>query len=145
MAKFNSRVSVFLIKDSGGTVRNLSTYLTEMSGLPGERELSDASTIGDAGRERFPALQNAMIRIAGFFDDTTTSGPDAVLGGLLVDTTRREMNYGPKGSTTGFARYDCFVFTRRYEITSRVGDLVGFVAEFEIDSVVLKDELAFIT
>lgn len=145
MAKFNGKVSKFLIKDNGGVVRDLSQYLTEISGIPGERELSDSTTIGDSGRERFPSLENGTVRISGFYDDTDTSGPDAVLGPLLTDTTRREANYGPKGSTNGFTRYQFFAFVRRYEITSRVGEIIGFTCELEVDGQIARDTSNFIS
>jgi len=145
MAKFNSRVSKFLIDNTSGTVCDLSAYLTEISGIPGERETSDSTTIGDSGRERFPGLENGMIRIAGFFDDTTTTGPDAVLAALLTHTAAVDCNYGPKGSTTGFRRFDMDVWVRRYEVTSRVGEMVGFIAELEVEGQVTADTQAFIT
>jgi len=146
MAKFNSKVSKFLIKDTGGTVRDLSAYLTEISGIPGERELIPWLTIGGSSREKIPSVENnGPIRLAGFFDDTATSGPDIVLAALRTYETRTEFNYGPKGSTTGFRRFDGFVFVRRYEVRSIPGELVAFVAELEVDGAITSDVSAFIT
>lgn len=145
MAKFNSRVSKFLIDDSSGNMRDLSAFLTEISGLPGERELSDSTTIGDAGRERFPGLENGMIRIAGFWDETADSGPDHVLVVLLTHTAAVTCNYGPQGSTTGMPCYRMSAWVRRYEITSRVGEMVGFTAELEVEGQITRDTSAFMT
>lgn len=138
MSKFNSKVSKFLINDTGGSSRNLSAYITELSGLPGERELLQQTGIGAGGRERDPGLENGIFRIAGFFDDTATGGPDAVLGPLRTHTSAVSFSFGPKGNTGGYVKYSGSCWCRRYEITTRVGDMVGFVAEFEVHGQVAR-------
>ncbi len=138
MAKFNSKVSIFLLDDTGTDQRDLSTYITELVGLPGERELLQQTAIGAGGRERDQGLENAMFSIAGFFDDTATSGPDAVLGPLLTHTAAVDFEYGPKGNTGGFVKYSGTCWCRRYELTTRVGEIVGFVAEFEVNGQVTR-------
>jgi len=136
MAKFNSKVSVLIIDDTGGTPRTLSPYLTEISGLPGPRELLQQTAIGASGRERDPGLENGMFTIAGYFDDTADSGPDVVLRALRTHTSAVDFQYGPKGSTSTYVKYYGTCWCRNYEITSRVGDLVGFRAEFEVHGAV---------
>ena len=138
MSKFNSKVSKFLLDATTTTQYDLSAYITEMSGLPGERELLQQTGIGAGGRERDPGLENGMFRISGFYDDTATSGPDAVLGPLLTHTSAVDFEYGPKGSTATYVKYSGTCWCRRYELTSRVGDLVGFVAEFEVHGQVTR-------
>lgn len=137
-AKFNSRVSVFNITDVGAQSRDMSAYLTEISGLPGERELNDATTLGDAGRDRHPSLENGIIRLAGFFDDASSSGPDDVFGGLYNHTAATAFDYGPKGSGGSPVKYSGTCWVRRYEITSRVGELVGFTVEIEVEGQIAK-------
>ena len=136
MSKFNSKVSVFKIDDTGTTLRDLSAYLTDISGLPGERELLQQTAIGAGGKERDPGLENGRFRMAGFFDDTATSGPDVVLGPLRIHTSAVDFEYYPKGSTG--VKYSGTCWCRRYELTSRVGDLVGFIAEFEVHGQVTR-------
>lgn len=138
MTKFNSKVSVFLLDDTGSVQRTLTPHITELTGLPGERELLQQTGVGAAGRERDAGLENGMFRIAGFFDDTVDSGPDAVLGPLLTHTAPVDFEYGPKGSTGGFVKYSGTCWCRRYELTTRVGDLVGFIADFEVQGAVTR-------
>lgn len=135
MAKFNSKVSVFKITDTSAAVQDISTYLTEVSGLPGERELSESATLGEDSHRKAPGLENGKIRLAGFFDDTADTGPDDVLGDLLTNTAATAFAYGPKGSTatSAFVKYYGTCWVRRFELTSRVGDLVGFVCEIEVE------------
>jgi len=119
-------------------VRDLSSFITECSGLPGERETLDTTTVGDSGREHEPNLENGMIRLAGFFDDTATRGPDAVLGELLTHTSYVYFTYGPTGRTTTKIAYEGYAWVRRYEITTRVGEMVGWTAELEVNGQVTK-------
>ena len=83
MALFDSRNSKFFIEDAGGTERDLSAYLTEISGLPGSRVLDEVTSLADSGRRFIPGRQEGIITIRGVFDNTVSSGPDAVLGPLL--------------------------------------------------------------
>lgn len=142
MARFNSRVSVFTIVDTGGDERDLSSYITEIDGLPGERELQEDTVLGSAGYRRDPGLENSPIRIAGVYDDTATTGPDAVLGPLRTHTAATTVEYGPKGSTNGFPRYTCTAWVRNYKVTSRVKEMVFWTAELESNGAVTRDVFA---
>ena len=119
-------------------IRDLSEFITEVSGLPGERETLDTTTVGDAGREHDPSLENGIIRLAGFWDDTATRGPDTVLGYLLTHTSNVYFSYGPSGKTTTKIAYEGYCWVRRYEITTRVGEMVGWTAELEVNGQVTK-------
>jgi len=134
MAKFNSRVSVFKFDTTGDSLTDVSAYLTEISGLPGERELIESTTIGDAGREREPNLENGMIRLAGFYDDTATTGPDEIFGTQLTHTSAMNFEYYPDATQ----KYSGTAWVRRYEITTRVGEMVGFTVELEVNGQVTR-------
>ena len=43
MAFIDGRGSRFSIADTGGVMRDLSAYITEVRGLPGERALNDVT------------------------------------------------------------------------------------------------------
>ena len=49
MAFFDSKVSKFLIDDTGGTQRNLSAYITDIRGLPGTRALNEMTAALSSG------------------------------------------------------------------------------------------------
>lgn len=132
MTKFNSRVSVFLLDDTGGNQRDLSSYITEIVGLPGEREMLQQTAIGASGRERDPGLENGLFQIAGFFDDTSTSGPDAVLRALRTHGSPVDFEYGPKGSGGSSVKYSGTCWVRKYTLTTRVAEMVGFIVDFEV-------------
>ena len=143
MAKFNSRVSVFQTTDTGGTLRDLSQYISEVSGLPGARDLNEVTALGDTGEKNIVGLARATVTISGHFDDTATTGPDAVLGPLVEtdstpEDTARAFDYGPKGTTGGFVKYSGTIKWESYEVTSRVGDIVAWTATGKVQGNVTR-------
>ena len=138
MAKFNSKDSVFQITDTGSTLRNLSAYIDEIDGIPGERELNEVTALGDSGRKNVGGLENVVITLAGHFDSTATTGPDAVLGPLRTDDTARAWDYGPYGTTGGYTKYSGTMKVRIYQIMSRVGEVVRWRAEIAVDGAVTR-------
>ena len=75
MAFTDGRRSRFRIADSGGVMRDLSAYITEVSGLPGERTLNEVTALGDLGarfKSGAEAVQYSPLR--GLFDDTAVRG-----------------------------------------------------------------------
>ena len=87
MAFFDSKVSKFLIDDTGGVQRDMSPYITEVRGLPGPRSLNEVTALGDSGARFIPGLEDVTITLSGIFDSTATSGPDAVLVPLRTHTS----------------------------------------------------------
>ena len=140
MAAFNSKDSVFQVTDTGGTLRDLSSFISSVDGLPGERELNEKTALGDAGRKWIGGLENVTVTIEGHFDDTATTGPDAVLGALRTHDTAVAFDYGPEGNSTASSdiKYSGTCFVRSYVVSSRVGDIVGWRAELQVDGVVTK-------
>ena len=98
MTFFDSNVSRFLIDDTGATQRDLSVYLTDVRGLPGPRNLNEVTALGDGGARFIPGLEDVTIVLVGIFDNTATSGPDAVLGPLRTHGSAVDFEYGPEGS-----------------------------------------------
>ena len=138
MAKFNSRVSVFQIDDTGNTLRNLSAYIDSIDGIPGERELNEVTALGDAGRKYIPGLENTTITIEGHYDDTSTTGPEAILGPLRTHTAALDWDYGPEGSTGGYPKYSGTFWMRTFVITSRMGEIVRWRTELAVDGQVTR-------
>lgn len=137
MAFVHGKNSKFLVDDSGGTLRNLSTYLDNVSGLPGGRELADVTVMGDGGHKFIPGLQNGEFSISGHYDPTTTTGPQAVLAGIaLSSTATSSFEYGPEGNSTGNVKLSGECWCEKYEITSSATEKVSFTASFKIDGTV---------
>ncbi len=138
MPFFDSKVSKFLIDDTGSVQRDLSAYLTEVRGLPGPRLLNEVTALGDSGVKFIPALEDVTVTLRGLFDDTSSSGPDAVLGPLRTHTAAASFEYGPEGSDSGDAKYSGTCWVEVYELTSRVGNLVEWVATLRVEGTVTR-------
>ena len=139
MALFDSSKSKFLVTDSGGTAnRDLSTFITEISGLPGARNLNEATALGDSGATFHPGLENVTISISGHFDDTATTGPEAVLGPLRTHTAAVAFSYGPKGSTSGFLKYSGTFWVTELAVDSSVGSLVAWSSSLQVEGTVTR-------
>ena len=82
MAFIDGRGSRFRIADAGSVLRDLSAYITEIRGLPGDRALNDVTALGDSGARFKPGGESASFTLRGIFDDTPDVGADDVLGAL---------------------------------------------------------------
>jgi hypothetical protein len=138
MAFFDSKVSKFQIDDTGSVLRDLSAYITEVRGLPGPRPLNEVTALGDGGARFIPGLEDVTVRVSGMFDDTATSGPDAVLGPLRTHTSAVDFEYGPEGTGTGSVKYSGTCWLISYELRSRVGKLVEWAASFQVENTVAR-------
>ena len=138
MAFFDSKVSKFLIDDTGGTQRDLSAYITDIRGLPGTRALNEMTALGDDGAKFIPGLEDAAFTLSGLFDNTATSGPDAVLGPLRKHTSAVGFEYGPEGSVAGSVKYSGTCWIVSYELRSRVWNLVEWSAALQVEDVVSR-------
>ena len=138
MTFFDSKVSKFRIDDTGGVLRDLSAYITEVRGLPGSRELNEVTALGDSGVKFIPGLEDVAITLNGLFDDTATSGPDAVLGPLRTHGSAVDFEYGPEGSSTGDIKYSGTCWVLSYELRSRVGNRVEWLAALQVEGTVTR-------
>ncbi len=138
MTFFDSKVSKFLIDDTGSVQRDLSAYLTDVRGLPGPRNLNEVTALGDSGARFIPGLEDVAVSLAGIFDDTASSGPDAVLGPLRTHGTAVDFEYGPEGSTAGDVKYSGTCWVLSYELRSRVGNRVEWTASFQVEGTVAR-------
>ncbi len=138
MAFFDSKVSKFLLDDTGSVQRDLSGYVTEVRGLPGTRTLNLVTALGDSGARFIPGLEDVAVVLNGMFDDTATSGPDAVLGPLRTHTSAVDFEYGPEGSAVGDVKYSGTCWVVSYEVRSRVGSLVEWSAKIQVEGSVTR-------
>ena len=138
MAFFDSQVSVFNITDTGAQDRNITPYVVSVDGLPGPRELGDASVLGDTGRKWQPSLENVIITLELLWSDDANVGSDTVLGPLRTHTAAVAFKYGAKGSTAGYVKYSGSAWVRDYRILSRVGNMVTSRCELQVNGAVAR-------
>lgn len=138
---YDAKFQFFSIVDSdGSSTRDLSSFLTGVDGIPGQREIIDTSKVTDSGHTFTPSLFNAPFTLEGYYDNTATSGPDVVLDNILRMSTATTFEYGPTGNSSGATpinrKYSGSCWVRNYTITGRVGSAVSFRAELQSEGVI---------
>lgn len=133
MARGHGKNASFKIDDSGGTLRDISAHVKQVSGLPGSRNLSDSTAFGDSGERAQPGLQSASITVTGWLDTTATTGSYTVLSGLRTATATSSYEYGPMGTTTGLPKEsgECWLESLVYD--AEVTGTVPFTATLKLD------------
>ncbi len=136
MAKFAVSGSSYIeIDDAGGTPRNLSAYLEELEPLGREVSLLDVTGLNDAAQRLVAGVELAQgFTLLGVFDNTATTGPDAVLAGLVGKTGT--VSYGPAGNGSGQRKVTGEFLCVSYRVISQAGRQVRFRAQFRQDGAV---------
>lgn len=101
MAKYGSDDVVIEVDNSGGTLVDLSQYIDTINEINISAMLQESHAFGDSWVENLytGVKMIAPVTIEGFYDDTTTTGPNAVLNSL-GDTRTFKITYGSTKTTS---------------------------------------------
>jgi hypothetical protein len=123
------------IDDAGGTPRNLSAYIEELEPLGKAVSLLDVTGLNDAAQRVIAGPELAQeFDLRGAFDNTATTGPDAVLAGLVGKIGT--VSYGPAGNGSGQRKITGEFLCLTYQVISQAGRQVRFIARFRQDGAV---------
>lgn len=136
MAFVHGKNAVFALDDSGGTLRTISQYVDNVSGLPGGRGLNSVTAFGDQGEKSIPGLVNVTFTVSGHFDSTASTGPHAVINSLRTASATATFEYGPEGGTTGKTKFSGECWLTEYTVDATVAEKVPFSATFQVDGTV---------
>ena len=81
MANYGQSSVVVAFDNSGGTPVTMTTYVQEINGISVEALLEQSDSFGDSWVEMLPVGVRKVsgdITLGGFYDDTATTGPDAI-------------------------------------------------------------------
>lgn len=138
MAQEHGKNSYISVEDSAGTtLRNLTTYVTDVESNFNQ-EVADTTTKGQTARTFVQGHTEAKLKMSGHWDNTASTGPDAVLAGLIGDTGTVGFEWGPEGNTAGDVKYSGEAILLSYNISSPLADVVMFDAEFQVTGTVTK-------
>lgn len=129
----HGKSAVFKVDDSGGTLRDLSSYLEEVS-FPRSVETAETTTFGNNAKTYITGLSDATISITGLFDATA----DGYLAGVIGASATLSFEYGPAGSTAGNVKYSGECILTSYEVSAPVGDKVSASAEFQVSGAITR-------
>ena len=125
------KAAVFSIDDTGGTVRVISNVLNSID-FPESTDTAETTAFGASSRSYVVSLESATISISGMYDATV----DGYLKGG-AEPASRSFIYQP-GATTGDAIYAGECILTNYSMSSPVGDINTFSADFQVTGTVTR-------
>jgi len=90
MAKYGFTAGKVEFDNSGGTLVDLSQYVTGDVQIEIEAPLEDITPVGATAESWVPIglKRGGTVTLSGVYDDTATTGPDAILNAVGNTTTR---------------------------------------------------------
>jgi hypothetical protein len=100
-------------------------------------DTAETSTFGSTSKTYINGLTDATFSIAGKWDPTATTGPDAVLD-ALVGAAASTFIYGPQGTTAGMVKYTGSAILTSYKVTGPIGGVVSLTADFQCSGAITR-------
>jgi len=115
------------VDDSSGTPQNMSAYITSDCQAEIEAVLEEVTAAGDAAEAwaKVGLSRMAAFSFAGPFDDTASTGPDAVFKGIGAVTRTVKFTWGGSKTTSVEA------IIAKYKRIASQGKLTGFEATMQ--------------
>ena len=125
------KAAVFSIDDTAGTARDISDVLNSID-FPETTDTAEVTAFGASSRSYIVSLESATISISGMYDATV----DGYLKGG-AEPASRTFTYKP-GVTSGDAIYSGECILTSYSLSSPVGDVNTFSADFQVTGTVTR-------
>lgn len=120
MAFGHGKDSTFSMDDTADSLTDITAYVTNVEGLPGENDLGETTTQGKEAKTYISGLHDATITVALMWDATM----DGLIGSVAQQKVARGIQYGPVGTTAGNVKVTCETLIKSYKVGSPVGDVV---------------------
>ena len=121
----------FAIDDTGGSSRNISNTLTDVS-FPQTIDTAETTAFGSSNKSYIGGLQDTTISVSGIWDATV----DGYISG--TEPASRSFIYGPAGSTGGNVKYTGEAIMTNYAVNNPVGDVVTFSMDLQVTGAVTR-------
>ena len=123
MAQYSSANVVFVIKDTGGTLRTLTPYIRSIGNVSIEGIIQEATVFGATWATFVSTAIKKMspLTLGGFYDTTADVGPDVLFAGHEGETrTECVLTYGGSKTTT----FDAII--QKYERLPKLGAMTEY-------------------
>jgi len=117
--------AAFKIDDSGGTLRDISNVLTDIS-ISKTADVAEVSAFSNSSKAYVAGLKDATITISGSFDATVDGYLKAIVGAA------GSFEFYPIGTTGGNPKASGEAICTSYDRTPDVGGAVSFTASFQV-------------
>ena len=121
----------FALDDTGGSSRNLSNTLTDVS-FPQTIDTAETTAFGSSNKSYIVGLKDGSFSVSGIWDATV----DGYLSG--TEPASRSFIYGPAGSTGGNVKYTGEAIMTNYSVSNPVGDVVTYSLDLQITGAVTR-------
>ena len=115
----------FKIDDSGGSLRDISNVLTDVS-ISRTADVAEVSAFSNSSKAFVAGLKDATLTISGSFDATV----DGYLSGILG--AEGSFEFYPIGTTGGNPKASGEAIMTSYDRTPDIGGAVTFTAAFQV-------------
>jgi hypothetical protein len=137
MAMYHGKGLAFKIDNAAGTLQTLTAYVDGVD-LDNSVDMGETTTANIEDKTFVSGQAEHGLSISGKWDDTATTGPDAILFGLVGNETSSTFEFGPGGLTAGKVKYTGECFLTGYKKSAPVGGVVTFTADFKITGAVTR-------
>ena len=117
--------AAFKIDDSGGTIRDISDVLTDVS-ISRTADVAEVSAFSNSSKAFVSGLTDANLTISGSYDATV----DGYLSGILG--SEGSFEFYPIGTTGGNPKASGEAIMTSYDRTPDIGGAVTFTAAFQV-------------
>lgn len=133
MAFVHGKSAVFKLDDSGGTLRDISAYLDDIS-FPQPVETAETTTFGASSKTYIVGLKDSTVSLSGKWDSTF----DGYVAPALGQSATLSFEYGPAGSTGGYVKYSGEAIITSYDVSAPIGDVVTVSVELQVTGAVTR-------
>ena len=121
----HGKSAAFKIDDSGGTLRDISNVLTDVS-VSKTADVAEVSAFSNSSKAYVAGLKDATITISGSFDATVDGYLKAIVG------ASGSFEFFPIGNSSGLPKASGEAICTSYDRTPDVGGAVTFSASFQV-------------
>lgn len=133
MAFVHGKSAVFKLDDSGGTLRDISAYLDDIS-FPQPVETAETTTFGASSKTYIVGLKDSTVSLSGKWDSTL----DGYVAPALGQAATLSFEYGPAGSTGGNVKYSGEAIITSFDVSAPIGDVVTVSIELQVTGAVTR-------
>lgn len=137
MAFYHGKGLALKLDNSAGTLQTMTSFVDSVN-LDNSVDMGETTTAGAEDKTYVSGQAAHDLSISGKWDDTTSTGPDAILFGLVGLETTSTFEFGPAGSTSGKVKYTGECFLTGYKCSTPVGGVITFTADFKITGAVTR-------
>ena len=108
---------------------NLGQYLRDIT-ISFDQDTAETSTFGDSAKEFIVGMKNCTIAMSGLFDNTATTGSDALMNTIFLAGAETPVSTS-FGTTDGNPAWLFAGLNTSYELSASIGDAVSFSANMQ--------------